>query len=302
MDIRGPADLGKPNFFDQLGRLVTGGRRQTLFRPSGIAVDKRGGLYITDQELQGIHVLHFGSGKSEFLGRAGKENFVSPVGVTLVNDDVAVSDGVLNHVYVLTPAGKLLRQFDKPGGFARPTGMAFDEARQELYVVDTLAHEVCVFNAEGLFLRKIGEPGTFRGQFNFPTHVFVDGQSRVYVTDSLNFRVQVFDQKGEYLFHLGQVGDASGHVAVPKGVGVDQFGHIYIVDSYFSNVQVFDEAGQFLLSFGRPGEQMGEFQVPTGLAVDDEDRIFVCDSYNNRVQVFQYVGGADDEQAHAAAR
>lgn len=300
MDIRTHGDLYKPSFFDGLGRMITGGGQRALIRPNSVAVVGDGLLCVTDQEWQGVHLLEMHAAGSRFVSLAEDGlHFVSPVGVAAFADRIAVSDSALNKVFLLTRDGEPAGRIEKPGGggFARPTGLAYDSDRRELYVVDTLANEVCVFNDDGGLVRRFGSPGTDIGQFNYPTHVFVDQRGRVFVTDSMNFRVQAFDREGNYLFDLGTHGDATGYLAVPKGVGVDGFGHIYIVDSYFSNVQVFDEDGRFLLSVGGPGEGVGQFQVPAGLFVDRHNRIYVCDSYNRRVQVLEYIAEANHGEA-----
>ncbi len=298
MDIRSQDDLHRPSVFDGLGRIITGGVRRALIRPNSAVVVGGGLLCVTDQEWQGVHLLEMESAGSRFVSLAEDGlHFVSPVGIAAFADRIAVSDSALNKVFLMTRDGEPAGHIEKPGGFARPTGLAYDSERRELYVVDTLGNEVCVFNSEGELTRRFGSPGTDIGQFNFPTHIFVDQKDRVFVTDSMNFRVQAFDREGRYLFDLGTQGDATGYLAVPKGVGVDGLGHIYIVDSYFSNVQVFDEDGRFLLSVGGPGEGVGQFHVPAGLFVDQQNRIYICDSYNRRVQVLEYITGANRGEA-----
>ncbi|HUU23140.1 MAG TPA: 6-bladed beta-propeller [Phycisphaerae bacterium] len=294
-NLRGPDDVAKPGLLEGLGRLITGEPKVSLLRPHGVAVEGEKYLYVTDQELQAVMVFDLKSGRSTPIDRAGETYFVSPVGVAACGEVLAASDSALNAVFLLSPQGTLQRTLAKPGGFQRPTGLAYDAARGLLYVVDTLANEVCVFQpGSGKLVRRFGAHGTGPGEFNYPTHVFVDRAGRIFVTDSLNFRVQAFDPEGRFLFHIGKLGDASGHLAVPKGVGVDSFGHVYIVDSYFSTVQVFDQEGNFLLALGGPGEESGRFQVPAGLFVDADNRIYVCDSFNRRVQLLQYVGGPTD--------
>ncbi len=300
-NVRSASDLAEATFLQRVARAVTGSREIALIRPSGVAVQEGKYLYVTDQKLQALMVFDLRSSGSTLIERAGETFFVSPVGVAACGETVAVSDSSLNTVHILTPKGKLVRTLDKPGGFKRPTGLAWNPKNGLLYVVDTLANEVCVFDpASGRLVRRFGSPGVRVGKFNYPTHIFADRTGKVYVTDSLNFRVQAFDSEGTFLFYIGKQGDATGHLAVPKGVGVDSLGHIYIVDSYVSTVQVFDQQGTFLLAVGMPGPGPGAFQVPTGLTVDAENRIYVCDSYNNRVQILQYVGGTADEDSKIA--
>jgi len=230
--IRGAADMGKAGFFDSLGALIAGASRQILVRPQSIAVDDRH-LYIADQELQCVHVLQVGSNRSSIIERAGDIHFVSPVGVLRIDDRLLVSDSSLSKVLIFSAAGKYMGELRHPDGFKRPTGMAYDAERNVIFVVDTLAHEVCRFDQNGTFLDTWGEPGTLAGQFNYPTYIATDRHGRLFVTDSLNFRVQVLDAQGQYLFEFGKQGDATGHLGIPKGVAVDSDGHIYIVDSYF---------------------------------------------------------------------
>jgi sugar lactone lactonase YvrE len=290
MSIAGPADMGTPGLVDRIGKALAGTRGQTMLRPQSLAEhDKQ--LYVVDQELQGIHVLRHGRTSSGWIDRVGKTYFVSPVAVAWCDYLLAVSDSGLKQVFLLDRKGKLVRRIEKPGGFGRPTGLAYDARRKWLYVVDTLASQVYAFDLRtGRLTQTLGEPGKLPGQLHFPTYVALDAQGRILVADSMNFRVQAFEPDGQISFLFGQQGNASGYMAVPKGIGVDSEGHIYVADSYFSVVQIFDKNGRLLLSFGGVGQAPGEFQVPTGLMVSG-NRIYVCDSQNARVQVFEYIGG-----------
>ena len=306
-NVRQSTDLVRPGFFDNIGHLIAGSVPLAMIRPNCIAVVEGKHIYVTDQERQAVFVLDLKKPKSRVITQAGDMFFVSPVGVAVCGDMLAVADSALGEVFLLDSKDKLIKTLKKPSasfdksarkasGFSRPTGLAWDPKAKLLYVVDTLANEICVFDpASGRMVRRFGSHGVNPGQFNYPTHIFLDHTGKVYVTDSLNFRVQMFDRKGKYLSHIGKLGDASGHIAVPKGVGVDRFGHIYIVDSYLSTVQIFDQKGRYLLGIGAPGKESGEFQVPTGLTVDSENKIYVCDSVNSRVQILQYIGAPSDE-------
>jgi len=302
-------DLVKPGFFDNIGQLFAGSEPLALIRPNCLAVVENQRLYVTDQERQAILVLDLKKPKSRLIAQAGEMFFVSPVGIAVCGDLLAIADSALGEVFLLDSDDKLVRKLKKPphvagiessakaSGFSRPTGLAWDPKTKLLYVVDTLANEICAFEpTSGRMMRRFGSHGTKPGQFNYPTHIALDASGKIYVTDSLNFRVQIFDSEGQYVSHIGKLGDASGHLAVPKGVGIDQFGHIYIVDSYLSTVQIFDQKGRYLLGIGGPGDESGQFQVPTGVIVDSENKIYVCDSLNGRVQILQYVGADSDEK------
>ncbi len=293
MDISQSLDLMRPSFLDALGQFIVGSRPVRLMRPVGVAMGPGDLLAVTDQELQALVLFNLHTGRMTVADRVGAKHMVSPVGVTACPGGFAVSDSALDLVALISPEGRFVRDIVPAGVVKRPTGLVFDSRRGELYVVDTLADKVRVFDLQGHPLRSFGGPGRDPGQFNAPTYIAQDAAGRLYVTDSLNFRVQILDGQGHYLSEFGRQGDATGYLAVPKGIGVDQYGHIYLVDSYTTNVQVFDAQGRFLLSFGQPGRGRGEFLVPGGLCVTADDRIFVCDGMNHRVEVFQYVGGSD---------
>jgi len=293
LDLRQSSDLMRPSFLDALGNLVFGEQPLRLIRPNCAALNADNLLAVTDQELQAVVLFNLRNGRTllaDKAGPTGNDHFVSPVGVAACPEGFIVADSALNKVVLLNTQGEYQRDIIPPKTLARPTGLAYDASRRELYVVDTLAHEILVYDLQGQRRRRFGGPGREPGQFNFPTHICVDPAGKVYVTDSMNYRVQVFTPEGRYLLEFGKQGDATGYLAVPKGVGVDRAGHIYVVDSYTTNVQVFDATGQFLLSFGSPGSARGEFLVPSGLCLSPDNRIFVCDGMNHRLQVFQYVG------------
>ena len=173
----------------------------------------------------------------------------------------------------------------------RPTDLFIRGGK--LFVVDAAAANVSIFDLKGQLLTRFGKKGKENGEFNFPTHLYVDSENRVYVTDSLNFRIQVFDATGAFLKKHRQRGDSSGHFSRPKGVAVDSHGHIYVADALFDNIQIFDLDEHFLMNFGVAGHQDGEFWLPTGMAIDEDDYIYVADSYNRRVSVYRYVGRDD---------
>jgi DNA-binding beta-propeller fold protein YncE len=143
----------------------------------------------------------------------------------------------------------LEREFKE--GLGRPSGVAVFS--NKVYVSDTEKHQVHVYNADGDLIFSIGGRGSGPGEFNFPTHLSIDGTGRLYVTDAMNARIQVFDVEGKYLTSIGSIGDSSGHFGRPKAVAVDERGHVYVPDALFDNFQVFDNEGNYLLGIGEQG-------------------------------------------------
>ncbi|MFQ5553385.1 MAG: 6-bladed beta-propeller, partial [Thermoplasmata archaeon] len=287
-----PEDLGMDKgFFQRLWEFFAGERLVRVEKPYGVAVH-RGRIYITDQALRVVHIFDRQAGSYRGVARAGDRYFDSPLGIAVdAKGRFYVSDPDARRLYLFDPEGELLRTANTSKFVLRPTGLAFDRGRGVLYVVDTLGHKVVVFDSDLRKRGEIGGRGRRDGEFNFPTHAFVDKEGRLYVADSFNFRVQAFAPDGRYLFKFGRIGNSLTSFAQPKGIAVDSEGHIYIVEGRLNVIKIFDRTGQLLLVFGGLGAERGRFWLPTGLFIDAADRIYVADSFNQRVQVFQYLRG-----------
>ncbi len=292
--VAGPTDLGiQPSFWERVGELFAGKAEAWMIRPTGVAV--RGEvLYVADPGAQALWILDGAAGRfKEIRGPRGQQ-LASPVGVTIGREGkVYVADSYLRKLLIFNPDGNLTGSVEN-ASFLRPSGVAYDEAADRLYVADSATHRIWILSGQGKMQGSIGGHGSQEGEFNYPTHVALDRVGTLYVTDSLGFRIQMFSRDGRLLGSFGRHGDASGDFAAPKGVGVDSEGHVYVVDALFDAVQIFDRAGQLLLGFGQRGPAPGQFWLPGGLFIDEKDRIYVADSYNQRVQIFQYIAGGGD--------
>ena len=288
--ISSPKDIGaKPSIFKKLKNLIVGGQEDFLSRPLSLAVDPEGILYVCDPGIPAVHVFDQKAKRYKKISSLGDETLLSPVGVAVhPSGTVFISDSKLNKVFTMDKNGRQARTIGEEGQFLRPTGLAVDEER--LYVVDTAAHRVQVFDLKGNLIGGFGQRGGGNGEFNYPTAVALDREGQIYVVDTLNFRIQVFDKNYRYLYQIGQAGDSSGSFSRPKGVAIDSQGHIYSTDGLFDNVQIFSQDCALLLSLGESGNKNGEFWIISGIAIDGSDTIYVADSYNQRVQVFRYVG------------
>ena len=282
---------------EQLWRLVVGldapdARAVVLQRPVAGAVDENGRIFVSDASRQAVYVFDAKAGELFVWDKAvGVTNFVSPVGVAPGADGALyVADADLGFVARLDRAGNPVAQIGK-GVLKRPAGLARDAAQRLLYVADTYAHDVKVFDDEGRLVQLIGRRGEASGEFNYPTHLAL-ARGELYVTDTMNSRVQVFAAGGEVLDRkFGRRGLSIGDLVRPKGVAVDNENHVYVVESYYDHLLVFGRSGEFMLPIGGVGQETGRFFLPAGVWVDSRNRVFVADMFNGRVVVFQFLGG-----------
>lgn len=285
-----PQDLGATKgFFARLWEFIAG--EDTVDRivsPHGVVSDGEGTVYVVDWGAGRIHYFNFKKKKYDQYGRTKLGNLVSPIGAALDADGLLyVSDSVLKRVFVFD--GSKNKRVIGDDELLRPTGVAVNKREKLLYVSDTLGHRIDVFDLAGKKVRTFGKRGGGDGEFNYPTHLAIDGNGDVYVMDTLNCRVQIFNKDGKFLAKFGSMGNAIGSFMKPKGIAVDSDGHIWVSDGLRNSIQVFDRSGKLLLIFGKKGIGRGEFDIPAGLYIDGRDQLFVGDSYNYRVQMFQYL-------------
>lgn len=312
--------VGEPNFVDisdqhvsfltrsaiLVGKWVAGllsvNEKVLLHRPMHGASDAAGRVLIVDAGRNAILVFdpqakEAKKGEGELLVWTQAEEWVSfqsPIALALAwKGRLAVSDAKLKTVYLLDgnglPVGKL-----GSGLLERPTGLAFDAARGDLYVADTEASNVKVFGEDGALRRTIGSPGSAPGEFNAPTHLAFAG-GNLYVSDALNNRMQVFGPEGNFLRATGEAGVHVGQLSRPKGVAFSAENKLaYVVESYFAHLLVYDQQGRFLLGIDGSGLPTGKFMLPAGVWLGSDGKVFVADMYNNRVVVFEYLAAQNN--------
>lgn len=259
-----------------------------LMRPFALFVDAKEKLYIADPGAGRVTVIDMKTFDVLNILDAGKDELLSPTGVAADGAGrIFVADSALKKVFILDEKGKFLAAFE--GDFQRPACVAIDAKTRKVYISDTLEHTIFIYSSEGKRLGRIGRWGSQPGEFNFPTHLFVDAGGLIYVTDAMNFRVQIFSPEGKVIGSVGSLGDSPGSLDKPKGVAVDGEGHIYVVDAIRDTVKIFDREGRLLLFFGDKGNNYGDFWLPSGIFIDSKNIIYVADTYNMRVQAFQLI-------------
>lgn len=288
-EISRPADIGsKPFVLSRLANWITGIGKESgaLEKPFGLALDEAGKLLVTDTGAGVVCLLDIARKKWSRWEAVGKNRFKSPVSVARHEGITFVAESALGRVVAFDDKGRL--KFTITEELERPSGIAI--FAEKLFIADAQRHQIIVCDLKGRFISKFGRRGINPGEFNFPTHLSVDGRGQVYVTDSLNCRIQIFDANGQFLRTFGSAGDGPGFLSRPKGVAADRFGHVYVVDAVFDNVQVFDEEGRLLMNWGDAGQGAGQFWLPNAIAISPAGEIYVADSYNRRIQVFRYIG------------
>jgi DNA-binding beta-propeller fold protein YncE len=141
-----------------LRKIGTTGKDHTLTdpgnfsKPTNVAVDKDGNLYVTDTLNDRVEVFDADGGFIRAFGKNGDGagEFARPKGIAIDSDGhVWVADAMLNRVQVFTPEGQILMGFGGfgilPGQFQALTGMAFDRKNSRIFTAEQLLGRVQMF-------------------------------------------------------------------------------------------------------------------------------------------------------------
>lgn len=126
-------------------------------------------------------------------------------------------------------------------GLAKPGGIAIDQARERIYVTDTIDQRINIFNFKG---RKVGEFRTL----NVPSAIAVGPEGRLYVVGYSNGRYTVYVLDSATGVNYGSLNTVSG-LQGPNSLAVDSKGNIYVVDEN-SSIKVFEPTGTLKTTAG----------------------------------------------------
>lgn len=218
---------------------------QDFAAPSGVALDGKGGLYVTDTNL-GV-VVHLDRTGTP-LGTFGAGEMARPTGIARDprTGRLYVTDTARHKVLIFSPEEKLVDTIGARGHesyeFNFPTHIAISGDR--LYVADTLNFRIQVFSLEGDGKQAFGQIGLNVGNMARPKGVAVGGDGRVYVVESYYDHLLVFDPKGRFLLPIGGTGKEDGQFYLPAGVWTDPQNRVYVADMFNGRVAVFKELTQ----------------------------------------------------------
>jgi len=175
-------------------------------RPSAIAIDRNGNLYVVDTLNHAIRFINLNTGNvSTIAGRLGQEGyrngvrvqalFSNPMGITISPDG--------RRIYIADTGNHIVRVLDGmrvetvAEGFLLPMGLKWHN--NLLMVADTGNHLIRAIGRYGqvMTIAGTGSPGTENGlalesEFHFPRAVY-NWDERLLIVDSGNNMIRVLD-------------------------------------------------------------------------------------------------------------
>lgn len=280
--------------WNRLRRALTGADHGSdLKSPNSLTLSRDGQkLYAVCGAGSRITVFDFAAGEASTLRMPQEYQPRSPFALAIdAAGNLFITDQAEHAVWVFSPRGDFVRRFGKEK-LTRPAGIAIDDRRQLVYVVDAgdrsgSGHAVQVFAPDGRYLRQIGTRGTGPGEFLYPTYAVIGPDEHLYVSDTVNSRLQVFDPEGVLVTTIGSLGEGAGQFGKTKGLAFDSFGNLHVVDAQLSRVQILNSRRQALMAYGGLAPRIEFMQLPSGIAIDAKNNIYVADYAASRVN--QYV-------------
>lgn len=172
-------------------RVVTARGGVAGIEKPGPLLFKDGRLYVADLLKQTVFVL---DGNGKMIQKLGPVNF--PHGLaTDRNGRMYVSDSGGYRIAIFNAKGQNVQNITKFQGentFSLLRGVAVDKLGR-IFAVDSLACTVRVFAPDGQYLFSFGSQGFDKGQFLYPTGIFIDNKlNRIFIADWANNRIEVW--------------------------------------------------------------------------------------------------------------
>ncbi len=195
---------------------------------------------------------------------------VAPIGLSIFDDQIWISDGDNNRLMVLDLEGELRNEIV---GFERP--MHIEQHAGVVYVPEYGIDQVTLLKDGGRSALQLKE------KLDAPAAVSVFG-NELAIADFYNHQVLYFN--GQDWMNIGQKGKDAGEFHYPTDVQI-MANELYVADAYNNRVQVFSKDGSLQRIIGE-AEKMN---AATGIHVS-ETSLFVTDFENDRLLVYDLQG------------
>ena len=212
---------------------------------TGIAVDKKGYLYVADHYLHYIQKLTMnGQFVSQFGGEGTVEGqFKYPYGLVLSQSELLfVCDSDNHRIQVLKNElfSYTFGQYGKePGYFNTPRDVTLNSNEDQLFITDKDNHRVQVFTPSGQFLRIFGNFTDIPFKLQGPVGIYYSPDNHLLISSNGNHCVLVFEEDGRFVSAIEGTYQGKERFRTPCGVIMMSNGQIVIATGITNKLVVF---------------------------------------------------------------
>lgn len=258
-----------------------------LAEPTGIAVDARNIVFISDVGQEKVIGWGPGSGPSVVDGHAG----LDPQGIAVDADgNVYYADEGAHEIVRMTWSESESGYTDRTvlaSGLQRPSGVAVDPDGNVFFAENSSGHVHRLTPSGSGYTSSFVASG-----FDRPRGIALDTAGNLYVADSTHDRVVKLTRSGaDYDRSV-----ISTSVDAPTGVGVAPDGTVYVGDSGHHRVLQLTPDGE---GYAQSVVAVWGSHVPTWVAAFGTDNLLVTDSDSGEVVIMGRVGITAEEDADA---
>jgi streptogramin lyase len=260
--------------------------------PVSIAIDKTGGIYVSDS---GNHSILKFDPNGKFLSKFGSYGrgagqIISPTGVAVDSiGNIFVVDQGNGRVEKFDPSGKFLMQFGSSGSqlgqLNLPINIVID-SHDNIYVDDMDNSRIQKFDPLGGYLLQFPNNSVDQSQY-LPDYIAIDNSSNIYVLTAINPEIEKFDAAGNFVMKF-KISNGTKTFYSAFGVAADKTGNVYVTTS--GQILKFDPSGRFLNTIGTQGINTGQMDQSQGIAIDNAGNVYVADAGNKRIDKFDSSG------------
>jgi sugar lactone lactonase YvrE len=221
---------GRIQRFDEHGRFETEWPmpESKVGKPVGLTVHPDGRIFVADTHYHRVLVFDQDGRELARFGSYGREpgQFIYVTDIAVGNDGrIYIGEyGGNDRIQIFRPdlsyAGSFGTAGYGDGELSRPQCLAFDLARNELYVADSNNHRIVVYDPDGRRLRQFGEVGIERGKLSYPRGIVLLGDGTILVVEFGAHRIQRWDAT------TGAALDAWGGMSGDRGTLRDSEGFV----------------------------------------------------------------------------
>jgi sugar lactone lactonase YvrE len=254
-----------------------------LGKPTGIAMDGAGDLFIADIENNRIVEMPAGGGAALAIAPIVDGRPLHKPGGLVVDGagNLFIAD-VYNWRVVEVPAGGGAAIAIAPAvdetPLNNPVDIALDGAGN-LFIADTWNNRIVEVSASGAVTAIA--PTVNDTTLNRPSGIAVDSMGNLFISDTLNARVVEVPFNGGAAISVAPTVNAIA-LNHPSGVVVDAAGNLFIADTLNNRVVKVPGDGSAAVAFV-PAANGATLVQPNGLALDGAGDLFVSDHGNSRV-------------------